>query len=40
MAIKKNNPAGNQTFTRHRFLDEAGDTAFYGKGLSKLCLNY
>jgi len=32
MAIKKNNPADNQTFTRHRFLDEAGDTAFYGKG--------
>ena len=25
-------PADNQTFLRHRFLDEAGDMAFYGKG--------
>lgn len=25
-------PNSNQTFTRHRFLDEAGDTTFFGKG--------
>jgi hypothetical protein len=25
-------PADNQTFLRHRFLDEAGDTTFYAKG--------
>lgn len=32
MKTKQSNPAGNQTFLRHRFLDEAGDTTFYGKG--------
>ena len=29
----KSKPSGNdETFSRHRFLDEAGDTTFYGKG--------
>ncbi len=24
--------ADNQTYLRHRYLDEAGDTTFFGKG--------
>jgi hypothetical protein len=28
----RKNKVSDETYTRHRFLDEAGDTAFYGKG--------
>ncbi len=31
MVAKKKNSADNLAFARHRFLDEAGDTTFYGK---------